>query len=87
MLWILRFEKKINFYNPKEFSGKKDNNDEKKKNNDGIFNILIAFFCMGIVAIIIIVLFLIIKYFKGIKNNQIITNIDNLDNEKLMSDI
>ncbi len=26
-----RFEKKINFYNPKEFSGKKDNNDEKKK--------------------------------------------------------
>ena len=42
---------------------------------------------MGIVAIIIIALFLIIKYCKGFKNNQIIANIDNLDNEKLMSDI
>ena len=72
----LRYDKKINFYEPKQFTVGKE---EDETNNDNDNTALVVSLVVVGAIILLLVIFLIVRYIKKRKNNELLLPEKNID--------
>ena len=93
----LRYEKKLNYYNAMIFTHRisdiiddddDDNNNNKNKNkNKGLSSIYIVLISLGGVLILLVVLFILFKFWRKRKINELKVQVKEIPNEKLLQEI
>ena len=87
----LRYEKKLNFYNAMIFTHRIsdiiDDDDDNNNKNKGLSSIYIVLISLGGVLILLVVLFILFKFWRKRKINKLKDEVREIPNEKLLQEI